>query len=75
MFGASRVVLACALVVDYRFSSKFSYLSFLQQLSCKSYEYQVLESRICEDGTVLARIAKQHNGCHLISLPQSDLEV
>lgn len=73
MFGSSKSVLACALVTDYRFSSRGSYFSFLRLLCDKPYEFQVLESRLCEDGTVLARIVKQHNGCALIDLPQSDL--
>ena len=74
-FGCSKQVLACGLVTDYRFSSRQSYFSFLCQLDGKPYDFHVLESRLCEDGTILARIVKQHNGCDLIHLPQSDLEV
>lgn len=35
----------------------------------------ILESRLCDDGTVLARVIQQYNNADLIVLPQSDLEV
>ena len=74
-FGSSMSVLASGIVVDYWFSSVESFRAYIAKLSVKPYTFQVLESRLCPSGFVLARIVRQHNGNKLIPLPQSDLEV
>ena len=74
-FGASVSVLAAGYVSDYRFSSIESYRAYVSKLFDKPYEFCILESRLCSDGSVLARIVRQHNGRPLIELPLSEMEV
>lgn len=71
----NKQLLAAGIVRDFRFTSKQSYLAYLRGLDDRKHTFHVLESRLCQDGTVLARIVQQYNGTDLINLPQSDLEV
>ena len=72
---ANKNLLAAGIVRDFRFTSKESYIAYCRGLIAKDREYQILESRLCQDGTVLARFVQQYNENLLINLPQSDLEV
>lgn len=72
---ANKYLLAAGIVRDFRFTSKESFIAYLRGLDAKSGLFHVLESRLCQDGTVLARIVTNYNGSPLIELPQSDLEV
>lgn len=71
---ANKYLLAVGIVRDFRFSSKEAYSAYLRALDGFRL-YEVLESRLCQDGTVLARIVTQYNSSPLIELPQSDVEV
>lgn len=72
---ANKNLLAAGIVRDFRFTSKESFIAYCRGLSAKKHNYQVLESRLCQDGTVLARFVQQYNDNPIIELPQSDLEV
>lgn len=72
---ANKYLLAAGIVRDFRFTSRESYIAYLRGLVVKPGLFQVLESRLCQDGTVLARIVTNYNSTSLIELPQSDLEV
>ena len=72
---ANKYLLAAGIVRDFRFTSRESYIAYLRGLDSKLQLHDILESRLCQDGTVLARIVTQYNGSPLIELPQSDLEV
>lgn len=72
---ANKYLLAAGIVRDVRFTSRESYIAYLRGLDVKPGLFQVLESRLCQDGTVLARIVTNYNSSPLIELPQSDLEV
>ena len=72
---ANKHLLAAGIIRDFRFTSRQSYLAYLCDLDARKHNFQVLESRICVDGTVLARIVQQYNGSDLIQLLQSDLEI
>lgn len=72
---ANKYLLAAGIVRDFRFTSRESYIAYLRKLDSGPYIFHVLESRLCQDGTVLARIVTNYNGSPLIELLQSDLEV
>ena len=72
---AYKELLAAGVIRDFRFSCKQSYLAYCRNLSSRKIYYMILESRLCDDGTVLARVIQQYNNADLIVLPQSDLEV
>lgn len=72
---ANKNLLAAGIVRDFRFVSKGAYLTYCRGLHAKKIKFVILESRLCQDGTVLARFVQQYNQNPLIQLSQSDLEV
>lgn len=72
---ANKNLLAAGIVRDFRFNTVDAYRAYERGLIAKCVCYSVLETRLCQDGTVLARFVQQYNENPLIQLPQSYLEV
>lgn len=72
---ANKNLLAAGIVRDFRFNTVDAYRAYERVLISKCVCFSVLESRLCQDGTVLARFVQQYNENPLIQLQQSDLEV
>lgn len=61
-------LLAAGIVRDIRFRDVAAYNDYMKRLNMTRQEHELLERRICDDGTVQARILVQYNDTPLINL-------
>ena len=73
-FGSSMSVCSAALVTEYRFSSVYTFFTYLAKLADKPYSHKVLEAEMGPGGSVRAVIAKQHNNQPLLDMGFSGID-